>query len=169
MANIYFGDVSARFVGPGHPNPDWKKDLENDLSRFEKFTIDLNLLYSNWSNAFGENFQPIIIIDDKITFNQSLLLEWENNEKLQTFCFQGGKWNEQWIKWGDKIVLKEDKDIHLFTKELLSLMGDQSQVRFDLNVTTSNEEEEEYTVIIKFEKEKKDIIISYDSFFDDED
>ena len=169
MANIYFGDVSARFVGPGHPNPDWKKDLENDLSRFEKFTIDLNLLYSNWSNAFGGNFQPIIIIDDKITFNQSLLLEWENNEKVQTFCFQGGNWNEQWIKWGDEIVLKEDKDIHLFTKELLSLMGDQSQVRFDLNVTTSNDEEEEYTVIIKFEKEKKDIIISYDSFFDDED
>ena len=115
-------------------------------------------MYSNWSNAFGENFQPIIIIDDKITFNQSLLLEWENNEKLQTFCFQGGKWNEQWIKWGDKIVLKEDKDIYLFTKELLSLMGDQSQVRFDLNVTTSNEEEEEYTVIIKFEKEKKTLL-----------
>ena len=167
MAQVWFGDLSPGFCGVGYPNPVWKQELENDSVKFKIFVNDLNLLYNNWAEKFGEDFKPIIIKDNKIVFNNTLLLKWKEHKTVQSFCFQGGLWKEQSISWGRDICLSVDEEVQIFTKELLSLMSDVATIRFDFQAI-ADDGYEDYSIIISYNKEDDSIKVDYDASFETE-
>ena len=128
-------------------------------------------MYDEFENILGSSFKPVIVENDDIIFNENLFNDWQKNEKLQSFIFQGGNWENQTISWGNDIILKKDNNVSEFTKKLMIIMtkiDEKAELNFDLNVSM-DEGYENYSIYISCNLEDDELIVkSWASYYEGE-